>query len=160
MRQTKKHNKIKQKTIPMPFQDWKMFGVISNIQNWHAKYNFAQIYSDLSFLDGNTSFTLACNSIALIISWKFLKLNKIQEKRQIFIFCFMTSNSEMYCFCLMYYNIYYYITSFCYYLNLKQILECHLNLKQILECHLKRTVKLSDRYNSLKKERKLAHTIW
>ena len=71
-----------------------MFGVISSLQNWHADYNVPQSDSDKSFLDENTSFTLAFNRIALIMYWAFLKLKKWQEKRQIFFVCFKKNRDQ------------------------------------------------------------------
>ena len=82
-------------------------GVISSLQNWLANYNVAQSDSDKLFLGENTSFALTFNRIALIMYWKFLKLKKWQEKRQLFLFvlwkivlkprCALTSKTEIYC---------------------------------------------------------------
>ena len=85
MRQTNKNNKIKQKHFLRHFNIKMLFGVISIIQNWHAKYNIAKSDSDLSFLDKNTSFTLTFNDIALIIL-ECLKLERICRKKDKYIF--------------------------------------------------------------------------
>ena len=83
MRQTNKNNKIKHFICHFKI-----------MQNWHVKYNVAQSDSDLSFLCENSSFTFTFNRIALIIYWKFLKLKKWQEKRQIFFVCFMKKRAQ------------------------------------------------------------------
>ena len=57
-----------------------LFGVISSIQNWHAKYNVAHSGLEISFLGVNTSFTLTFNSVALIIYWNLWKLKEIAGK--------------------------------------------------------------------------------
>ena len=67
-----------------------LFGVITNIQNWHAKYNGAQSDSDLSFLCENSSFTFTFNRIALEI----LEIENGREKK--YVVCFMKNHTQTY----------------------------------------------------------------
>ena len=62
-----------------------LFGVFSNMQNWHAKYNVAQSELDLSFLDENVSFTLTFNTIALIMVLEIERNCRKKDKYLLFV---------------------------------------------------------------------------